>query len=94
VGRLLIEVLPAGFYRLRHTDMLTGHDRVNTYDFRCRPSLLPKEVRCGQALGAFSAKLRDETDLESLNVELAAVVRNTMRPERNVFWLQGSEKDG
>jgi hypothetical protein len=36
MGRLLIEVLPAGFYRLRHTDMLTGHDRVNTYDFRCR----------------------------------------------------------
>jgi hypothetical protein len=29
-----------------------------------------------------------------LNVELAAVVRNTLQPERNVFWLQGSEKDG
>ena len=31
-------------YQLQRTDMLTGHDRVNTYDFRC--SLLTNHAAC------------------------------------------------
>ena len=35
-GRLLVGVLPVRLYRLRHTDMLAAHNRVNVYDARCK----------------------------------------------------------
>jgi hypothetical protein len=34
-GRLLVGVLPVRLYRLRRTNMLAAHDRVNIYDTRC-----------------------------------------------------------
>ena len=52
-----------------------------------------KKYDARRTLEDFSARLRDETDLEQLNVELLSVLGATMQPKHVSLWLMPANRN-
>jgi K+-sensing histidine kinase KdpD len=50
-----------------------------------------RKYDAARTLAAFNAKLRDETDLDTLAREMVTVVQDTLQPEHVLLWLRERE---
>lgn len=66
-------------------------DRVQTFIDR---RFYRHKYDAAETLGAFSTRLRDQVDLDSLSRELVMVVGNTMQPAHASLWLRVGAADG
>ena len=48
----------------------------------------PRRYDAAHAIQSFSARLRDQLDLDTLTSELVAVVQQTMQPTQASIWLR------
>lgn len=53
-----------------------------------------RKYDAGRTLAAFSAKLRDEVDLDTLSQDLIAVLHETVQPTKTAIWLPEQERTG
>jgi hypothetical protein len=51
-----------------------------------------RKYDAAKTVEAFSARLRDQVDLDTLSAEVLAVVDQTMQPTRASLWLRRSAK--
>ena len=52
-----------------------------------------RKYNAAQTIQAFSTRLREQVDLDTLSSELLAVVDQTMEPTQVSFWLRPSPHD-
>jgi hypothetical protein len=49
-----------------------------------------RKYNAAKTVEAFSARLRDEVDLDTLSTELLALVDETVQPTRSSLWLRST----